>query len=349
MKIAMHMQQVNFIYGRIWQVLSTACMVWVFIGVHELWGAASRGRVIDQDGRPLVSVARLARHHGLRPAGERNERWEWRRGEDHLVLELNSRRMWWNGVLCWLHEPVVEHRSNWYVDQVDARTVLAPLFSPAEFLTGIGYRRIMLDPGHGGSDPGARGATGVLEKDVVLAVAQYAAKLLEAAGYEVRLTRPDDRSVSLPERVRLASEWPADLFVSIHLNSAANTAARGTEVFVLSAGDRRSTSDRGDGPFPAARPANQFDGANQLLAHALQRRITNSMALEDRGIRRARFQVLREAVSPAILIEGGFLSNPEEARKLASTDYQQRMAEAIVLGIQDYLSLVLLEQVKTIR
>lgn len=344
MKIGMWMQLVNY------SCIRRSGFICLFGWVSFLCGmgpadslavGARDPRRVEREAGPMVSVAPLLRRHGFKPVGDREERWTWRRDDDRLVFELNSRRIWWNDVICWMHEPVTQHRSGWWVDEADAGTVLIPLIRSTEVLGDAGYRRILLDPGHGGGDTGGRGPSGLLEKDLVLEITLQVAARLRGDGYEVRLTREDDRSLSLSQRVQIAADWPADLFVSIHLNSAANTAARGTETFILPAGGHRSTADQGSGPFAGAQPANRYDGPNQVLAFALQRRLLERTGNVDRGIRRARFHVLREAMSPAVLVECAFLTHPEEERRLGDPDYLMQIAEAITLGIQDYLKEVL--------
>lgn len=182
--------------------------------------------------------------------------------------------------------------------------------------------RVMLDPGHGGRDPGAVGLGGLQEKAVVLAVTQLAAErflLRSEAPFEVRLTRTTDvrlgmtQAADLWNRAKLANRWPADLFISIHCNAGptGNRTAHGTEVFV----------------HPTA--GEQARG----LAAALQRSLVAALGTRDRGVKEANFGVLRHARMPAVLVELAFISNPREEAMLGSAQGQGRAALAIVEGV----------------
>lgn len=225
---------------------------------------------------------------------------------------------------------------------------------------------IVLDAGHGGHDPGAPAATGGVEKDVTLAIARAARSAIEKRArekgvpVEVRLTREDDRFVTLGNRVRLARQWRADLFISIHADSAPNPQARGASVYTLS----ETASDR-----EAARVAakeNRADliaGVNlsgedrevaSILVDLGMRDSMNASAdfaqllqtrMEPEGVlfrtqfhRFANFQVLRNLGVPAVLLETGFLSNEEDARTLMSTRGQRAIANGVADAAVDYFA-----------
>ena len=185
--------------------------------------------------------------------------------------------------------------------------------------------KIMIDPGHGGTDPGAVSATGIAESDINLAVALRTAQLLQPIA-QIRLTRTDAASLEttkeadLRARAAAANQWNADFFVSIHCNSAPGSQAHGAETFCLALG-----------------------GYGEQLAHALQYRLVTELGLVDRGVKTANFAVLRETNCPAALAELGFLSYPEEAALLASSEFQDKAARAIALAIADMLDLSLPE------
>lgn len=175
-------------------------------------------------------------------------------------------------------------------------------------------RRIVVDPGHGGVDPGAIGPGGTLEKDVVLAIALRLKDLLEAAGAQVLLTRADDRFVGLYDRAGLADDAGGEVFVSIHSNSSERRTVQGTETY-----HHRSAE------------------AGGRLAEALQRRVSAMLGRPDRGVRQADYVVVREPHMPAALVEVAYLSNAEEEQLLRSSDFQERAALAIQQGIADFL------------
>ena len=294
-------------------------------------------RTPGPDAAPHVTLRRFARAHDFaRPRPDANE--VILRNDRHEVrLQLDSRLARVNGVTVWLHQPVIQHRRNWLIAETDVQRVLNPILRPAEAVAGVGHRVILLDPGHGGSDTGGRSPHGLLEKELVLEISRKVADQLGAMGMEVHLTRTTDTTLSLEQRVQRAAEIGADLFVSIHLNTAANTGAHGTETFVLTAGGEPSTANQDNGSFPPATPANEFDTANQLLGYFIQRNVLHTTGNLDRGLRRSRFRVLREAVCPAVLVECAFLTHPEEEQKLKDPAYREKLAQGISNGIREYL------------
>lgn len=174
---------------------------------------------------------------------------------------------------------------------------------------------IVLDPGHGGFDAGAIGPTGLTEKEVVLAISLKAAELLEDNGHQVILTRDDDTFVSLQDRVKLANNSDAGLFVSVHSNAAHRNTAKGIETY--HAPNRRSDS--------------------YFLANTMQRSMISHLNLYDRGVKSDNFYVIRNTEMPAVLLEIGFLSNREEERLLRDNSFREKAARSIADGIESYL------------
>jgi N-acetylmuramoyl-L-alanine amidase CwlD len=178
---------------------------------------------------------------------------------------------------------------------------------------------IVLDPGHGGIYTGARGRSGIYEKDVNLSIAKHAAALLEDRGWRVILTRAGDRQLAddlhadLDARVALANSSSADLFISIHTNYAENPSVSGFEVFYF-APSRRS-------------------GA---LAREIARSLRAAIPDEERGVKTANFRVIKRSRVPAVLVEVGFVSHGPTERRLATDEYRRTLAEAIVRGIERY-------------
>ncbi len=214
--------------------------------------------------------------------------------------------------------------------------------------------KVILDPGHGGEDPGAIGPTGLKEKDITLAVTLEVADLLrEEAGIDVYLTRTDDCFISLDLRTEVANQWGGDLFVSIHANAAFNQKASGIETFF------NSRYPYGEGAVAVAARENAPLGADDVsgevkailwdlvqnryrnesneLSHFVQRQLCQATYLEDRGVKSAGFYVLRGAAMPAILVEIGFISNPWEEQKLRKAEFRKKIAQGIFRGIKDYL------------
>jgi len=215
----------------------------------------------------------------------------------------------------------------------------------------------VVDPGHGGAQEGAASPAGELEKDVALDVARRVADRLKRLGAKVILTRTGDIEVPLANRAAVATAVRADLFVSIHLNSMPTPelrrTTRGVETYFLSADATdahatavaaRENADRLAGE-PAVDPADpvgailmDLQSADALqessrLAYAVHGRLVEELGAEDRGVKQAPFYVLAGARMPAVLVEVGFISNPEEAERLRAPGYRDRIAQAIADGV----------------
>ena len=215
----------------------------------------------------------------------------------------------------------------------------------------------VIDPGHGGEHDGAIAPNGAKEKDLALAIARKLAARLKRQGGEAILTRTGDISVKLDDRAALAIAKGADLFVSIHLNSmptrAQRTRAQGVEIYFLSAdasdasakavaarenADRLAGEPEADPDDPVAGIFKDLQSTEALelssrLAYAIHDRMIAATGAEDRGVRQAPFYVLAGASMPAVLVEVGFLSHPQESRKLESAAYQDKVAKAIAEAV----------------
>lgn len=218
---------------------------------------------------------------------------------------------------------------------LDLQKNLLPLLSGTS-APPAGPHVIVIDPGHGGKDSGTRSATGHAEKDYTLDWANRLADLLTARGWQVFLTRTNDADESLSNRVAFADEHHADLFVSLHFNAAGSAVHNGVETYCVTPTGMPSSVTRGYEDNPAlAFPNNEFDAQNLQLALRIHREILAATKAEDRGIRHARFlSVLRAQHRPAVLIEGGYLSNPEEAALIDAPEHRQLLAEAVAKALQ---------------
>jgi N-acetylmuramoyl-L-alanine amidase len=219
---------------------------------------------------------------------------------------------------------------------------------------GLGVSRIVIDPGHGGHDPGAKGP-GVSEAEIVLDVALRLEKLLsKIQGVEVVLTRREDTFVPLQERTAIANREGADLFLSIHANASNVAAARGIETYFL------NFASNGNAAAVAAREnatSQQTMGALQDVVKAIalnskvnesrdfatyvQREMLDTIrpankTVKDLGVKQAPFVVLIGAAMPSVLAEISFITNPQEAKLLKSSGYRQRIAEALFEGVREY-------------
>lgn len=219
----------------------------------------------------------------------------------------------------------------------------------------VAVRRIVLDPGHGGSDDGTRTPVGLTEKVLTLDIAQRLALMLMGAGFEVTLTRDTDAKLFLRDRVRFANRAHADLFISIHLNWLKDGRAnRGIETYYLGPSDDPfitdlASAENRESGYSMADVRQLLDGIysdlrqqeSRRLAAAVQRHLVAaasavSREVRDRGVRSAPFLVLVETEMPAILAEVASLASPEEARLLAQAEYRDQLARALFDGIRTY-------------
>ena len=225
-------------------------------------------------------------------------------------------------------------------------------------------RKVVLDPGHGGKDPGATGPSGLTEKEVNLDVARRLARLLREHGVEVVLTRTSDVFIPLEERSHLANREQPDLFISIHADASPRASAAGATTYLV----KEAFTHAGRGPVtPADRAALATEEASlnqahvgvepgrgdpqlalwqvmlaeyrresRLLAEAIQRRLPSQTGQPDRGVREAAYAVLKWTYAPAVLVEVGFLSNPVWEARLAEPDYREETARAIADAVFDF-------------
>lgn len=277
----------------------------------------------------------LAARYGFPSVTETPQDVTWKSSYSSLVFRTQTRRLFFNGRLFWLNGAVDPSGKVWTITRADADTVIKPLLQTSNILRNQGYSIVVLDPGHGGKDPGAIGHRRTYEKKIVLDITKRVKRKLNASHVAVRMTRTRDKTLQLPQRPQLANKWGADVFVSIHANSASRTAAQGIETFVMPVVGFPSTTSVT--PNKKVYPGNRSDGANTLLAAFIQQGILSQTKATDRGVKRARFTVLRDAKCPAALVEVGFLSNPSEASKLIDASYRDRVAEGIAQGILTYL------------
>jgi N-acetylmuramoyl-L-alanine amidase len=222
-----------------------------------------------------------------------------------------------------------------------------------------GLRRIVLDPGHGGNDEGARGPTGLKEKVVNLEIARKLKRMLESsAGYEVTLTRNDDFHLPLKVRTGLANNLQADLFISLHVNAIQRPDAWGGETYYLAldaAGDadftvefeNREHEEAAAGSSTGDDPAeldlllwdlaqNEFREDSFRLARYVQQELNELAGLRNRGVKQAPLKVLQGARMPAILVEVAFISNPQEERNLKESEFKERIAQAVAKAVLTY-------------
>lgn len=250
--------------------------------------------------------------------------------------------MVFNGVSIYLNSEIRRWGPQWMLTAADAQGIILPLMMPGQTLSSVGHRLVVLDPGHGGEDPGASGYNRTPEKKLTLDIAKRVRYKLRDTGISVMLTRERDRTLSLDSRVKIATQYRADLFVSIHLNSSVNRTVSGFETFMVPAEGYATTAAPASRSLrysaPARCPGNLYTPMNAVLAYYLQKGLVSYGDGQDRGIRQARYYVIRNAPCPAALVECGYLSHRREGILLTSEEHRDRVAEGIARGIMTYLS-----------
>jgi len=294
------------------------------------------------NGQSYVPIADWARANGLRCF--------WlKRGDEivatnrttRLVIDKYSRMAEVNGINVALSFPVALDHGTLLIAQMDLNTAIRPLLFLPRFADPKRITTICLDPGHGGKDTGNH-TFWHSEKTYTLALALELRDQLQRAGFNVILTRSKDTYVELPDRPALANRRGADLFVSLHFNATptGKDDVEGPQTYCITPVGASSTDAQGEGANYGPTTANRAEQKSLLLAYQMQKSLVQSLRVPDRGVRRARYAVLRDATMPAILIEGGYMTHPAERKKIYDAVYRRQMALAMVKGILAYQRLV---------
>ena len=237
-----------------------------------------------------------------------------------------------NGVQVYFLYPMLIKNSEPYISEVDFLTCLDPLLR-YKTAVKLGMKTIMIDAGHGGSDPGAiNGAH--KEKVYTLQIAKRLQTQLEKLGFRVIMTRTGDTYPTLQERAALCKKYKPDLFISIHCNSSTNKTPAGIETYrAVPVG---GTETKGSKVKTEKQSANEFDANNSRLAYEIQKGVLAATGGTDRGTRHQAIYVTGNATCPAVLVEVGYLSNEAEVKKIASPDYQNKIVSGILAGLAGY-------------
>jgi len=289
------------------------------------------------EGRDYVSVDSIKRFYNFTKLTRSGNALVLENPKVEVNLKIGGNECLMNGVKFVFTNAVASIGEKAYVSRLDLAKLIDPVLRPNFIPNADDFRTVILDPGHGGKDPGATNSLGT-EAFYNLKVAGRTKSLLEAKGYKVVLTRKSDQFLSLQERVNIANAIRDNaVFVSIHFNSGGRD-ARGIETFTLSP---PGVSHYGRGVIAAdsqTRAGNEHDSANIALATAVHGSLLRRLQKNtfDRGIKRARFSVLSGVQPPAILLEGGFMTHPHEARLIHNDAYQNAVANSIVDAIIKY-------------
>ena len=291
------------------------------------------------EGRDYVSVESIKRFYNFTKMTRTARSLVLENAKIEMRLTVGGNECLMNNVKFILCDTITTIGDKAYVSRTDLAKLIDPVLRP-NFIQNAGdFRTVILDPGHGGKDPGGTNSFGT-EASYNVKVAGIAKKQLEAKGFKVVMTRDTDVFQSLQERVDFAnSVQESAIYVSIHFNSSSgNRSARGIETFTLSPPGISHYGSDWKASDNQTRVGNEHDSANIALATAVHGSILRRLgkATFDRGIKRARFNVLSGVRHPAILLEGGFLSHPYEARLIENGAYQNAIAGGVVDAIVKY-------------
>ncbi len=328
----------QFMVGRLTGAGLTLALFFI-LGALVPAGAPLFARQIQVEGRSYIDLATVAGRFGMNAY--------WLKGYNTYRLKSrwttidfgkNGKTLELNKMPVYLGFPAKESQGRLYLAQADYQHVLQPILTPQAFRPRPGLRRIVIDAGHGGKDSGAvNHGYGLQEKQLALDVANRLKRMLEQVGYEVVMTRKADVYIPLDQRPAMANRAKGDLFVSVHFNAAASTSAHGYETFALTPQYQASSKY----PRPTSRDNTRYKGNGQdpwntLAAYHVQRAMVKRLGGPDRGVKRARFLVLKHLECPGVLVELGFMSNSATARKLKSSAHRQTIAQALFEGIVGY-------------
>jgi len=320
------------------RLLRAACLLGLWAFAPSVRADEAVWEMVKVDGRDYVTTRSMQRFYGFEHHRRDGKKVVLETPKVLVTMNVGATECFMNGVKFVFSHPVLEKDGQALVSRMDLAKLVDPVLRP-NFIKNAGqFRTVIIDAGHGGKDSGATNSIG-REKLYSMAVARRLKRLLEQQGFRVVLTRDGDVFLSLDERVKLANAVEESaIFVSIHFNSGARDEASGIETFTLSP---PGVAHYGRGFKPSdlkVREGNLHDSANIALATAVHGSVLRRLSAKtvDRGIKRARFNVLSGVRHPAILLEGGFMTNPLEAKLIATAAYQEALAQGIVEAIAKY-------------
>lgn len=292
--------------------------------------------VVKLDGRRYVPISDVARFYGLKVTSGSSKAFKISGTGRRIEGSSGRREVLINGVKYILAFPLKSYRGACYLSAMDVTKIIEPVLRPSRIASASPLRTVVLDPGHGGHDSGAVGPLG-REKAYALDVALRARSLLIKAGYNVKMTRTTDVFIPLHERSAFANRYRDGVLVSIHFNKSKSVGGTGIETFALAP---RGVPSMDEASLSYSdfkeNPGNKRDGENIALAAAIHSAMVRLLPVPDRGIKRARFHVIRATQIPSVLLEGGFMNHPKDSRLIANPEYRQRMASAILQGVEAY-------------
>lgn len=291
-------------------------------------------KLITLDGQEYVTVKGIKEFYKFTAVERSGATVALRSARLVLRLRSGSQEMYVNGVKFMLSLPVTSQGNDVLVSRIDLSKLIDPVLRPSHIAKGPPFTTVVVDPGHGGHDSGARGVFGN-EETYTLDTSMRLARLLQARGLKVLMTRTRDSYPSLPQRVAAANAAPSSIFVSVHFNSGGSH-AQGVETYALAPqGTNRSRKEDNENDAVRFR-GNSRDSENIALATAVHASMLYQLKAVDRGVLRDRWFLLKGIQTPGILVEGGFITSPAECAKIHTPQYRERLAGSIAAGIMNY-------------
>ena len=293
-------------------------------------------QVVMVEGRRYVPIEDVSRFYKLQPPVKNGRSFEMSTKGRKIRGEVGKREIFINNVKYVLCFPIRQKDGKILISAMDVTKIIEPVMRPSLIKNAAPIRTVVLDAGHGGHDSGAKGSKGI-EKEAALDVVLRAKRLLEQSGYTVHLTRSRDVFVPLEERAAFANKFPNAIFISVHFNKSLTGGASGIETFALAP---RGVPSMDEENFSYSdlkqHRGHARDPENIALATAVHSSMLRHMRLFDRGIKRARFVVIRDVAIPGVLLEWGFMNHPVDGRMIASSQYRDAFARAILEGVSRY-------------
>lgn len=300
-------------------------------------------KVVKYKGEDYVTTSSLHKFYGFQSYSAKGGNIFYRAPDLVMKARNGSQNLLINNTKFVLSNPVVSYGGNYLVSRMDLCKLIDPVLRPSFIKDATPFHTVIIDAGHGGVDTGSDGVYGN-EKSHALRLAKLLKWELEnrmipntRSKFRVRMTRTrDDQNLSRAQRVGFANQIDNAIFVSLHYNNDPGRSARGIETYALSPQGAESTQQGPRNSDNAKYRGNRHDSANIALATAIHASVVHKTNPIDRGIKRARWDVLTGINKPAILFEGGFLTNAAEAKQIASYAHVKRLASAIADGIVTY-------------
>ena len=298
--------------------------------------ATSDWTVLKQQSRDYVTFSNVAHFYNFPEYTRVSQTVSLRSDRRGIRAQAGTSELYINGVRFITDFPILSSGDDELISAMDVSKIIEPIMRPNKLHNAHKIQTVVLDPGHGGVDQGASNQWGT-EKMFALDVAMHARDALVRAGYRVEMTRTRDTTMSLEDRVRIANRFPNGVFVSIHFNYGG--VAEGLESYALApAGVPSNAANESHVSSADVRvcDGNTQDEHNIALTAAIHAMALSRVSMFDRGVKHARFHVLRDVRIPAVLVECGFLSNTAEGQRIATAQFRQEMASAIAQGVQNY-------------